>query len=189
MKMAKPSSADITAAGELLRLLDLIDQRFICQTDDAQELDAILEEEGEFDAGTQSHLQALHASLIKLLREAPGFHLRVIGGMCHVICWDQNKILDTSASVLQLHPDLLEGLKLLNAQRKAHAPKNEIEEPPPMGFAALRQAVEADPSVSYALKRRLEEDMRRDPLDALNDAELLQTLMERRLKDLPGMRA
>ena len=58
-----------------------------------------------------------------------------------------------------------------------------------MDFDTLRQTVAADPAVSFALKRRLEEDMRRDPVDAMNDAELLHTLMERRLLELPGLQA
>jgi len=192
MKMAKPSPADIEAGGELVRVLDLIAPRHygrLFADEDAEGLDACLGEDGLFDETDRRHLNALHATLVRLLRKAPGFHTKIIGGMCYVICWEKNNVLDNSASTIELHPDILEGLQLLKAQREAQAREPAPSEGKSMDFDTLRQTVAADPAVSFALKRRLEEDMRRDPVDAMNDAELLHTLMERRLLELPGLQA
>lgn len=79
----------------------------------------------EFDCDDQEHLQALYNSLAKLLRTAPNFYGRVLGGMCHVICYDRNQILDPALDHLELHPDLLAGLCLLKAQRADFLPNLE----------------------------------------------------------------
>ena len=52
----------------------------------------------------------------------------------------------------------------------------------PVDFQTLYQSVLDDPSVSYNLKRRLAEDLQRDPVDALGDAELLQHVLQKRLE-------
>ena len=110
MKMAKATEKDIEAAGELLRILDTIDGRFggPWPTDGPKSLDeALTTDDGDsvsFDADNRKHLQGLYNSLAKLLRQAPNFHGRVIGGMCYVILYDNNRIVDPSADVLELHP-------------------------------------------------------------------------------------
>jgi hypothetical protein len=60
----------------------------------------------DFDRDNHSHLQALYNSLAKLLRENPGFPGRVIGGMCAVICYQPNELIDLEAQHLDLHPRL-----------------------------------------------------------------------------------
>jgi len=45
-------------------------------------------------------------------------------------------------------------------------------------------SVLADPTVSYWLKERIEELKERDPVDALNDIEVLKHLTELRLEEL-----
>lgn len=110
MKMAKATEADIDAAGQLLSLLDTISERFggPWSTDGSSSLeDALATDEGEstsFNADNADHLRGLYNSLAKLLRETPGFHLRVIGGMCYVVLYDENQIVDPNSRTLDLHP-------------------------------------------------------------------------------------
>lgn len=146
MRMAKPSARDIDAAGELHWILTNIDGRFggPWETDGPDSLRKLLEPDGEdgewtnFDEDDPSHLQALYNSLAKLLRGAPNFYGRVIGGMCYVICYDKNQILDPSVDYLELHPDIREGLVLLQAQRDDFLPRLERE-----ARAAVAATVEA----------------------------------------------
>lgn len=130
MRMAKPTQCDIDAAGELHWILSNIDGRFggPWETDGPASLRHLLEPDDEdgdwtdFDEDDPRHLQALYNSLAKLLRKAPNFYGRVIGGMCYVICYDKNQILDPAHDYLELHPDLLAGLKLLHSHRANFLP-------------------------------------------------------------------
>lgn len=126
MHMAKPSEQDIEAADELHQILMAIDTRGggPWPTQGPKDLPAAIGEDefgwntDDFDADDPKHLQGLYNHLAKLLRHAPNFYGRVLGGMCHVICWDKNRILDPNLDYLELHPDILAGLKLL-AEAKA----------------------------------------------------------------------
>jgi hypothetical protein len=146
MKMAKPSARDIAAADELHWILSSIDARWggPWETDGPQDLRCLLEpssdseEWTDFDCDEGEHLQALYNSLAKLLRTAPNFYGRVLGGMCHVICWDKNQILDPALDHLELHPDILAGLRLLAAQRADFLPRLERE-----ARAAVATAIDA----------------------------------------------
>jgi len=126
MKMAKPSARDIDAAGDLMQALDFIDTRWggPWPTDGPENLHELDE---DFDRDDERHLQALYNHLAGLLRRAPNFHGRVIGGMCYVICWDRNCILDPGQDVLELHPDLRAGLALLRQHRADFLPRLERE--------------------------------------------------------------
>lgn len=139
MNQAKPTERDIDAAGELLQLLDTIDTRWSgpWPIDGAPEdLPAFLGED-DFDSDNRRHLQVLYNHLARLLRRAPNFHGRVIGGMCYVICWDRNCILDPAQKVLKLHPDLRAGLQLLAQHRADFMPRLERE-----ARAAVAQAID-----------------------------------------------
>ena len=131
MKMAKPSSRDIDAGGELLGLLDAIDERWGGPWPihgAPEDLAKFLQSEDEsFDSENTRHLQVLYNHLAKLLRAAPNVHGRVLGGMCYCICWDKNQILDPALDHLALHPDLLAGMRLLDAQRADFLPKLESD--------------------------------------------------------------
>ncbi len=129
MKMARPSARDIDAAGELMQLLGCLDERWSGpwpHPDAGEDLPALLRGD-QFDDGDRLHLRTLYNHLARLLRTAPNFYGRVIGGMCYVICWDQNKILDPADRCLELHPDLRAGLELLHAQRADFLPRLERE--------------------------------------------------------------
>lgn len=122
MKMAKPSPADIKAAEELHQALQLIDARFggpFSIPETGQSLAELLHEgEDAFDSDNLTHLQTLYNHLARLLRTAPNFYGRVIGGMLWVIMNEANQILDPAADVIELHPrfqqmaDRLKGLEV-----------------------------------------------------------------------------
>lgn len=51
-------------------------------------------------------------------------------------------------------------------------------------FADCKFEIEKDPSVSFWLKKALRSSLERDPVDALNDAELLTQLLKRNLDEI-----
>lgn len=121
MKMAKPSERDIDAGVDLLSLLnDLSSGHYPWDHD----------QEGSplnFDPDDRAHLRRLYDTLVGLLDRAPGFPIRVIGGMCFAICWGHNEILDPADDCLALHPDLVEGRRLLARARADFIPRLERE--------------------------------------------------------------
>lgn len=117
MKMAKPSARDIDAAGDLMALLSDLSRGYYPDRD--------ADGPTYFDSDDFEHLKRLHQLIESLLERAPGFPGRVIGGMCYVICWDHNCILDPAQDVLDLHPDLRAGLVLLGQQRADFMPRLE----------------------------------------------------------------
>lgn len=108
MKMAKPSARDIEAAEELHQVLQLIDTRFggPFQNHEAGNDLAELLDNGDnaFDSENLLHLQTLYNHLARLLRNAPNFYGRVIGGMVWVIMNEANQILDPESDCIDLHP-------------------------------------------------------------------------------------
>lgn len=108
MKMAKPSARDIEAAEELHQVLQLIDARFggPFQNHEAGNDLAELLDNGDnaFDSENLLHLQTLYNHLARLLRNAPNFYGRVIGGMVWVIMNEANQILDPESDCIDLHP-------------------------------------------------------------------------------------
>ena len=90
------------------------------------------------DALIATTLRRLYDVLDSLLDRAPGFTNRVLGGMCYVICWGRNEILDPADDCLALHPDLLAGLRLLQHQRADFLPRLERE-----ARAAVASTIEA----------------------------------------------
>lgn len=59
----------------------------------------------------------------------------------------------------------------------------------PDTYAQRMADILADPSTSFALRERIAKDARRDPLDALGDAQALFDLQEKRVGELLGMDA
>lgn len=108
MKMAKPSARDIEAAEELHQVLQMLDARFggPFQNHEAGADLAMLLDNGDnaFDSDNLQHLQTLYNHLARLLRNAPNFYGRVIGGMCWVIMNEANQILDPESDCIDLHP-------------------------------------------------------------------------------------
>lgn len=118
MKMAKPSARDIEAAEELLQILQLIDARFggpWANPEAGDSLSELLQDgEEEFDCDNTTHLQTLYNNLARLLRTTPAFYGRVISGMCHVIMYDKNQIIDPESDCIDLHPRFAECAKNAN---------------------------------------------------------------------------
>ncbi|MGK8439050.1 hypothetical protein ACRS3X_17265 [Ectopseudomonas hydrolytica] len=108
MKMAKPSARDIEAAEELHQVLQMLDERFggPFQNHEAGDDLAMLLDNGDnaFDSDNLQHLQTLYNHLARLLRTAPNFYGRVIGGMVWVIMNEANQILDPESDCIDLHP-------------------------------------------------------------------------------------
>lgn len=140
MRMAKPDEKDIDAAGQLMQILDTIDGRFGGPWGTEQGPDTLEDALGDeaFDCDDPAHLRGLYNSLANLLRDAGGFQGRVIGGMCYVICYEKNKFLDPAKDYLALHPDVIEGLQLLDAHRADFLPHLERE-----ARAAVAAVIEA----------------------------------------------
>lgn len=102
MKMAKPSERDIDAAGDLMALLDQIDRGdYPGDQEDAPDY---------FDVDDREHLRAFYDAVMATLEKAPGYPCRVIGGMCYVIMYDKNEIIDPASDVIELHPKLVSAL-------------------------------------------------------------------------------
>lgn len=119
MKMAKPSARDIEAAEELHQVLQMIDARFggPFQNHEAGDDLAMLLDNSEnaFDSDNLQHLQTLYNNLARLLRNAPNFYGRVIGGMVWVIMNEANQILDPESDCIDLHPRFQQMADRLNA--------------------------------------------------------------------------
>lgn len=105
MKMAKPSAQDVKAAEELLHVLQLIAAwggpwpnpaagENLCELLNNGEI--------AFDYANTTHLQTLYNNLAHLQRTA--CPARVISGMCHVIMYEKNEILDPESDCIDLHP-------------------------------------------------------------------------------------
>ena len=98
MKMAKASEKDIDAAGDAMSVLNDISSGYYPKRDgdDCEDL--------HFDPDEPAHLRKFFNLMADTLDKAPGWPSRVIGGMCYVILFDKNKIVDPDADVLELHP-------------------------------------------------------------------------------------
>lgn len=120
MKMAKPSQADIDAAGDLMSLLNDIDRGYY-PADEGQENTPTF-----FDEDDPEHLRHFYDKVKATLDRAPGYQGRVIGGMCYVIMWDKNEIVDPDSDTIDLHPKLIKALECAEAAalaRKDGEPK------------------------------------------------------------------
>ena len=106
MKMAKPDGNDITAAEELHQVLQLVDARFggpFQNHEAGADLGQLLHDGlDEFDSENHQHLLTLYNHLARLLRTAPSFYGRVIGGMVWVIMNEANQILDPDSDCIDL---------------------------------------------------------------------------------------
>jgi len=97
MKMAKATEKDIDAAGDAMSVLNDISSGYYPARDG---------EEGAptcFDPDDAEHLRRFYDLMKQTLDAAPGWQGRVIGGMCYVILWDENKIVEPDSDTLDLH--------------------------------------------------------------------------------------
>jgi hypothetical protein len=96
MKMAKATERDIDAAGKAMGVLQTISSGYYPGTED----DAPL----HFDPEDPAHLSLFYRLMVETLDASPGWPGRVIGGMCYVILYEANQIIDPDAGTLELHP-------------------------------------------------------------------------------------
>lgn len=122
MKIAKPTERDLDAAGKLLSLIDGLSDGYLPHIDgdrggdDDDETDFQPE---RFDPDDKQHLRTLYDAIRSLSRQAPGYVLRVIGGMSYAIMYDKNEIVDPASDTLELHPRIKKALALLDASEAA----------------------------------------------------------------------
>lgn len=133
MKMAKPSAQDVKAAEELLHVLQLIAAwggpwpnpaagENLCELLNNGEI--------AFDYANTAHLQTLYNNLARLQRTA--CPARVISGMCHVIMFEKNEILDPESNCIDLHPRFAQlQAQLEQLQAECEMLRGLTPEPPP----------------------------------------------------------
>jgi hypothetical protein len=115
MKMAKASERDIDAAGELMRILnDISGGHYPAKDSEYTEYIPTF-----FDPDDYDHLRHFYDMVDATLDKAPGYPGRVIGGMCYVILYDKNEIVDPEADTLELHPKLIKALAAEKALQEA----------------------------------------------------------------------
>lgn len=122
MRMAKPSERDIDAAGDVMSVLSDISKGYYPDRAGGDDTKPFY-----FDEEDAEHLRIFYDLINETLDRAPGWPGRVIGGMCYVVCWDHNEILDPADDCIALHPDIRAGLQLLEKQRADFLPKLERE--------------------------------------------------------------
>lgn len=123
MKMAKPNEDDVRAAEMLFRLLADIAHGYYPHDDDA---DAD-KEPRYLDEDNWDHLRRVYDLLKQTLDIAPNWPGKVIGGMLWVIMNPDNQLLDGTKNVIELHPDLLKGLAIVQEQRATMLDRMESE--------------------------------------------------------------
>ncbi len=113
MKMAKASEQDIDAAGDAMSVLNDISRGYYPARDGEED------EPTFFDPDDFDHLRRFYDLMNRTLDAAPGWPGRVIGGMCYVIMFDKNEIVDPNADTLELHPKLVAATKQVEALKKS----------------------------------------------------------------------
>lgn len=98
MKMAKASERDIDAAGNAMSVLNDISSGYYPAREGDEDAPTF------FDPDDDAHLRRFYDLIKATLDQAPGWQGRVIGGMCYVILYDKNQIVDPDADTLALHP-------------------------------------------------------------------------------------
>lgn len=98
MKMAKATERDIDAAGDAMSVLIDLSSGYYPKRD-GDECD-----DHHFDPEDPDHLATFYRLMVATLDASPGWPSRVIGGMCYVIMYDANRIVDPEADTLEIHP-------------------------------------------------------------------------------------
>lgn len=98
MKMAKASDKDIDAAGNAMGILQDIASGYYPAHRDEDDAPHY------FDPDDKEHLRRFYERMAATLDAAPGWPGRVIGGMCYVIMYDANRIIDPDADTVEVHP-------------------------------------------------------------------------------------
>lgn len=157
MKMAKATDKDIEAAGAAMSILSNLDYYPAAEGED----DAPM----YFDDQDAAHLRRFYERMKATVDMAPGWPVRVIGGMCFVIMFKNNEITNPDVDTLELHPRFAKTaaeLEAVTAQRdKLLKPCQDLiaylDKNPPMGESiyAVRQIREAVASIVPPAKESL----------------------------------
>lgn len=145
MKMAKASEKDICAAADAMSVLSDISSGYYPKREGDDCDDTF------FDPDEPSHLRKFYDLMNATLDTSPGWPGRVIGGMCFVILYDKNQIIDPAADTLELHPrfaeastqrdELLAALKEIRDFRAANDEWDGVEECIPAMREIARAAI------------------------------------------------
>lgn len=100
MKMAKPNKRDVEAAGDAMSILNDISNGYY----PARDGDVDEETPTRFDPDNPAHLRRFYDLMNATLNKSAGWPNRVIGGMCFVVLYEVNEIVDPAADTLELHP-------------------------------------------------------------------------------------
>ncbi len=99
MRVSKASERDIEAAGDAMSVLNAISTDYYPTLGD---------DEGQtptfFDPDDPAHLRRFYDLMAATLNKSAGWPNRVIGGMCFVVLYEVNEIVDPAADTLELHP-------------------------------------------------------------------------------------
>lgn len=99
MKFAKATQKDVDAATDAMSILNDISRGNYPTSPNEEEDPPYF-----FDPDDSEHLRKFYDTLNATLDKSPGWANRVIGGMCYVILYDKNKIVDPDADTLEIHP-------------------------------------------------------------------------------------
>jgi len=96
--MAKASERDIDAAGNAMSILNEISSGYYPANEGDEDAPTF------FDPDNTDHLRHFYDLMNATLDKAPGWPSRVIGGLCYVILYEKNQIIDPDSDTLELHP-------------------------------------------------------------------------------------
>lgn len=116
MRMAKATEKDIDAAGDAMSVLDAISRDHYPARDGQEDAPTF------FDPDDFEHLRHFYDQMMATINASPGWPGRVIGGMCYVILYAENEIVDPDAKTLELHPKLRAALAA--AETKVETPED-----------------------------------------------------------------
>ena len=98
MKMAKASERDIDAAGNAMSVMNDISSGYYPAREGDEDAPTF------FDPDDEAHLRRFYDLMKATLDRSPGWPGRVIGGMCYVILYSENQVIDQNADTLEIHP-------------------------------------------------------------------------------------
>jgi hypothetical protein len=98
MKMSKATEKDIDAAGDAMSVMNDISSGYYPAREGDECRDTFFDPD-EFD-----HLRKFYDLMNATLNKSAGWPSRVIGGMCYVILYDKNEIVDPDVDTLEIHP-------------------------------------------------------------------------------------
>lgn len=103
MRMIKPTEQDMDSACQIMTAILNVEQG---NSPRCHEIDSTDPDEYLFDEHNKDHLVNFYKIIMKEVRKNPQALMRVIGGMCFCVMYDENEIVDPDSEHLALHPTL-----------------------------------------------------------------------------------